>query len=421
MTLLNTLARVLIVSGLACCVSPALSAQPLTPLSDPTSSSASPQPAEDDGRAQYPAVLSNSYVSVNVGYIDYPFSHEQLEPGHQVGSVAVPHAAARAVLFGHYFGQYVSAQATYMRPVEYVKYRNVDGSGTTRNVWMHFGTLTMQSRVPVGERFSVYGEGGLGVTNRSGFEVNGSSVVKDAHFASVLLGAGVEHHMNRTLDLVVGVAYIPPRSRDNQPHTVFASAGVRYNMRPLPPARVAETMEAGFIFPENLIQAGYATDAFGFSVNNFLSKTVPVFWGGNVEVKRSLISVQYQRNVFHTKKVFGFDVGASFSQWRSKNDNGFRTISVFPLLRFTLLRRKPADVYAAYSVAGPTYISRVVIDGLHTGSHFTFQDFIGLGLFVGPRRRLNVEINLNHYSNGNILTENAGVKVPLALKVGYVF
>ena len=87
MTLLHTLARVLIVSGLACCVSPALSAQPLTPLSAPTSSSASPQPAEDDGRAQYPAVLSNSYVSVNLGYIDYPFSHEQLEPGHQVGSV----------------------------------------------------------------------------------------------------------------------------------------------------------------------------------------------------------------------------------------------------------------------------------------------------------------------------------------------
>jgi hypothetical protein len=62
-----------------------------------------------------------------------------------------------------------------------------------------------------------------------------------------------------------------------------------------------------------------------------------------------------------------------------------------------------------------------VLDGLPTGKHFTFQDFMALGVFVGPNRRLNLELNLNHYSNGNIFTENAGVKVPLAVKVGYAF
>ena len=138
-------------------------------------------------------------------------------------------------------------------------------------------------------------------------------------------------------------------------------------------------------------------------------------------MKRSVVSVQYQRNVFHTKKVFAFDVGAGFTEWRSHNNDRFRTLSGYPLARFTFLRLKPADVYAAYSVAGPTYISKVVIDGLHTGSHFTFQDFMALGSFVGSRRRLNVEINLNHYSNGNLMNENAGVRIPLTLKLGYAF
>jgi hypothetical protein len=46
---------------------------------------------------------------------------------------------------------------------------------------------------------------------------------------------------------------------------------------------------------------------------------------------------------------------------------------------------------------------------------------MGIGMFIGARRHINVEINLNHYSNGNIQLENAGVKVPLTFKVGYGF
>ena len=46
---------------------------------------------------------------------------------------------------------------------------------------------------------------------------------------------------------------------------------------------------------------------------------------------------------------------------------------------------------------------------------------MGIGVFMGERRQFNAEINLNHYSNGNIQAENAGVKVPLTFKVGYGF
>jgi hypothetical protein len=193
-------------------------------------------------------------------------------------------------------------------------------------------------------------------------------------------------------------------------------------MRRLRPEQVADTVAAGFVFPKHLIQAGYTTDAVGFGVNDFVSETVPIFWGGHVKVKRSMLTFSYQRNLFHTKKVFALDLGASVAQWTSReNRQVFRTLSVYPLARFTLLRRSAADLYFGYSVAGPSYISKEMLDGLHMGGHFTFQDFMALGLFAGSERHFNFEVNLNHYSNGNILRENAGVKIPLTFKFGYAF
>jgi hypothetical protein len=366
-----------------------------------------------------------------VGALDYPFSQKQLERGYQVESIHVRHVAVRAVLFGHHFGKYLSAQASYMRPVKYTIYENVTRPGVgaalqvgpvSHTVWMHYGSATLLARAPVTPRLSVYGEGGLGISNRTGFEAGGAFVVKHAHVNSLLLGGGVEYRWTDTVDVVGGAAYFTSSARHQQPYTIFGSMGLRYNMRPLPAERVRETIDAGFLFPRNLVQVGYSTNAFGYRLNNVVSKQVPIFWGGDVQVERSLVNAQYQRNLFHTKKVFSIDIGASVGVWRSrKTQEDFRTFSFFPLARFHLLRTAPADLYFAYAVAGPTFISRDIIDGLDTGSRFTFQDFMGLGVFLGRSKRLNLELNLNHYSNGNIVADNAGVKIPLAVKVGYAF
>src|SRR3954464_8456580 len=92
-----------------------------------TSASAQERQAGDDTRTQYPAFLANSYFSINLGFIGYAFSQRQLQPGFQAGSIDVPHVAARVALFGHEFGKRLSIQGTYMRPVRYVAYRNVNG------------------------------------------------------------------------------------------------------------------------------------------------------------------------------------------------------------------------------------------------------------------------------------------------------
>ena len=415
--------RLLVSAGLACYLSTVASAQESSPApSPPSSTSSSAQSPQDEGRVQYPTGLANSFVTVNVGSIGYAFSEQQLAPGHTVGSIEVPHTAASVVLFGHHFNTHVSVQGSYMRPIKYVRYQNLDGTDASQTVWMHYGTVTTQVRVPVARRLSVFGEGGLAITSRRGFALGDRPAVTNAQFASPLFGGGIEYGLNTTLDLVLGTSVIPARSQDNNPATIFTSAGIRFNMRPVPPERVAEIVAAGYIFPRTIVQVGYATDVFGFSANRFFHETVPIFWGGDVKVKRSVLSLQWERNVFHTKKVFAVDFGASYSEWRSLQANDrFRTLSVFPVLRFNVVRTRQADAYVSFSEAGPTYISRVTIDGRAMGGHFTFQDFMAAGVFIGARKRLNVEFNLNHYSNGNLMADNAGVAVPLALKLGYAF
>jgi hypothetical protein len=378
------------------------------------------QPSEDT-RTQYPRLLQNSFISINVGAIDQPFSQAQLEPGFHAASIEVPRADVRVMLIGHEFNRLISAQASYMRPLNYVRYANVGPGDVDRHhVRVNFGAVTLKARLPVARRWSAYGEGGLGFTSRTGFNLGDTPVVTDAHYASLLLGGGAEYRLTPSWDLTGGVTFSPGRDDVRQPHTIFFSSGFRYTVRPLPAERVDANRDAGVIFPRHVIQVEYSSGT-GYGVNDFVSRKVPIFWGGHAKVDFG-IAPHYERNVFHTRRLFALDVGASAGFYKTRQNNDrFVTLSVYPLFRFTFFRARLADMYFAYSLAGPTYISKVILDDLNTGRHFTFQDFMGIGWFAGASRNLNLGVKINHYSNGNIFTQNAGVKIPLTFSVGYAF
>ena len=389
----------------------------LVSAQDPTDAGA---PPHADARTQFPAFLIDSYVGLNLGFIDYHFSDRQLEPGFSVQTVDTPHVAGRVTLFGHQFNKYLSAQLTYMRPVLYVSYKNVNDDQVRHRLFTHFGGVTVRPEFPLTPTASIYAEAGLGVTTRRRLVVDDATAMKEAMFGSVLFGGGIEYHASRTWDLTAGLTYSPGRDRDKQPHTIFLSGGFQYNLHSLPPARVEANRHTDAMFPEHVIQLEYTT-GIGYAVNDFFSKKLPIFWSGNVRVPRG-IAVHYDRNVFHTRKLFSLDLGTSVSYWRSRDAREtFATLSAYPLLRFTVLHVKAADFYVCYSLAGPTYVSKRVIDGSDTGNHFTYQDFMGVGTFIGRTRRISAGLKINHYSNGNIFTANAGIKVPLTVTLGYTF
>ena len=405
---------------------PGIASQPSQPLqpSQPPSAGAGgarrPAPRLDT-RTQYPWFLADSYFTISAGSIHYPFTSETMEPGFRVESIAIRHVAARVTLIGHEFNRYLAAEATYMRPVKFVAYRNVSGDQSSHSVWMNFGSVALKPQLPLGSRVSAYGEVGLGITSRHGFKVNGVPVVRDAHFTSGILGAGIQYHVNRTWDVTAGAHYSPERRGEKQPHTIMWSGGFRYNMRLLPPERAAANRETGYIFPAKLLQFEYTTSAFGYRLNRAVSSKVPLFWGGHVQVAQGG-AVHFEQNVFHSRRIFALDLGVSASLLRSRQDHDtFAAVSAYPLLRLTLLRTAPADVYVSYSLAGPTYLSKFLIDDRVTGQRFTFQDMLGFGMFLGRNRRLSAGVRIKHFSNGGIIPDNPGIMVPATLSVGYAF
>jgi hypothetical protein len=377
--------------------------------------------ASDDGRTQYPAFLANSYFTVNLGSMRYIFSNDQLSPGLHADAVEIPHLAARIDLFGHHFTKNLSAQVTYMRPARYVVYRNINGDGGSHQVSMAYGGFTLVWQAHVTQSVSAYGEAGLGVTSRSGFDINDGEGVQPAHFAAGILGAGLAFHASENSDIMFGATYSPSRKSYAQPSVRLFTAGLRYEMRPLPEEVLAARRSEVYFFPLNVARFGYTTNALSYGVNTFFTEQVPVFWAGDVETRRGF-TLDLQRNLFHTRSVFAFNVGLSASYWKSEGDKElFRTLSIYPLLQFFFLRKNDADFYFNYSLAGPTYVTSSVIDGEDTGEHFTFQDFLGAGAFFGRNRRFNAELGVKHYSNGNIFVRNAGIKIPLTFSFGVAF
>lgn len=374
-------------------------------------------------RIQYPPGLINGNFGVSIGYLHYNFTEKQLEPGFTVSSVRIPPVGVRVNLIGHRFNKYLSANIHYMRPVGWVEYKNVNGDQSTHTVWMNIAGLTLQAQVPLRPKISWYGEGGLGIITRKGFKINNNWAIKDASYSTVFLETGLRYHLNRKWDLLASLSFSPQNGEVKQPATCFYAAGFTYNMKALTQEILEQKRKAGNKFPRNTIQIGVATNGLGYGVNNFASKKspIPFFWGGNAEVSKGF-SVHYHRNIFHAKKVFSFDWGVSAGVWQTRlQKQGFFTLSAFPVLRFNVIHGKNADGYFYYSIAGPSYISRTTLDNELTGRHFTFQDMIGIGSFIGKNRKINAEINIAHFSNGNIYPYNAGVKVPLTFCLGYCF
>lgn len=376
------------------------------------------QPGEK--RIQYPGALKNSYFGINIGYINYPFSSVQLEAGYTVEKITVPYIAPRITLFGHQFNKYLSAQITYIRPVDWVRYYNINGDKRSHTVWMNVAGLTVATQLPLNKKFFLLAEGGLGVVTRKGFELDSKSVVKNAIVTTILLGGALQYHLNRKWVLQLSTSWSPADGRKKQPQTIFYSFGFNYRLKELSPQKVTSNINNGYYFAKHLIQASYTTNALSYSVNDLFSKTLPLFWGGAAHVKQGL-SLHYQRNIFHARKVFSLDWGAGLGYWKSRNNNDrVITFSVYPVLRFTAIRSLKTDLFFEYTVAGPTYISKTLIDKETTGRHFTFYDAMGIGIITGKQKKFTAGVRIAHFSNGNLFPQNDGVKVPLTFSLGYV-
>jgi hypothetical protein len=367
--------------------------------------------------------LTNTYIGVQLGSIEYTFSNAQLQPGFQAQSVQVPHFATRFVLIGHEFNKYISGQVSELVPGHPVTYQNVNGDQASHQLWMNnLAGFTVKGRLPLTKRWSLFGEGGLGVVTRNGFTVNQATVLRSSNYATFLYGGGLDYRLNEHWDILTGVIAVPGQGSNKQPNTEFISGGFDYTMRNVPAEPGGSEARKGPIWPRNIIEVGYITNAIGYGVNDFFTKgKFSIFWHGTVEVS-SGVSVNYQHNMFHTRRFFALDWGTGLSAWKSRiNGDRFFTLSIYPAVRIPIIRTNPVEFYFTYSLAGPSLITKTTIDGQATGKVFTFQDYMGIGYYLGRKRRVTGQIRIAHYSNANLFSQNPGITIPLGFSLGTSF
>ena len=98
------------------------------------------------------ALLQNSFVTINAGAVDQPFSQDQLQPGFQAASIAVPRAAVRVMLFRPRIQQHTvrSGQLRCARELRHLHGRQRRGPGShhVRVNWRRHAQGA-ESRLPV--------------------------------------------------------------------------------------------------------------------------------------------------------------------------------------------------------------------------------------------------------------------------------
>ena len=304
-----------------------------------------------------------------------------------------------------------------------VVYQNINGNPGSYDLWMNnIAGFTVKARLPLHKRWSLFGEGGLGVVTRNGITIKQSTALNITNYATFLFGGGLDYRLTDNWDLLTGITVAPGQSGSKQPTAVFFSGGFDYTMRRVPAEPASADSPNGPIWPRNIIQVGYITDALGFGVNDFFTKgKVSIFWHGSINVASGL-SVDYQRNLFHTRRFFAIDWGVEISSWKSMVDGDrFFTASLYPVLRIPLIRTNPVEFYVSYSLAGPSLITTNNVDGQAIGRIFTFQDYMASGVYLGRKRRVTAEARIGHYSNANIFPQNPGLTIPIGFYFGSTF
>ncbi|BAO55785.1 acyloxyacyl hydrolase [Nonlabens marinus] len=380
------------------------------------------QAADED----YP-FLSKTYVQFNLGLIYNDFNQKQLEPGFTYQDTS-PNRFSGRILLGYEFSENWAIQYGVLRPAAWFQYNKVNGTDLNKSVWTNLWSLTVKKDVPINDTWGVFIEAGPATVARKGFSLGNQAGLTDYRYFSLLTGAGVTYKLSDQWELLAHGVFLP-KAQENQPSIQQFSAGVQYNLNELTPKVTESEADKKPFFPSKTLQLGYGNDFIGYAPNKIFSMNarvgetdglgLPVFWYGDAKASKTLL-INYASTVYSSKKFFSLGYGISATAFESSIDKDWTAaFSVYPQMSFFFWRREAFDMYATYSVIGPTFITREDIDGEETGPKITYQDFIAAGAYFGKNRRWNAELKIIHYSNGNIFTHNDGVAVPVVFQVGY--
>jgi lipid A 3-O-deacylase len=133
-------------------------------------------------------------------------------------------------------------------------------------------------------------------------------------------------------------------------------------------------------------------------------------------------SVLYRSINLHWER-FSILFAAGYGHWWSSSAKAYKElniISLAPIFRFHASQYKSLSPFFDISI-GPSYLSGTRFSDRKLGIHYAFQDEVAVGAYFGKRQQFAVSFSSLHYSNGSMSAKNAGITVPLLLKLEYFF
>lgn len=124
-----------------------------------------------------------------------------------------------------------------------------------------------------------------------------------------------------------------------------------------------------------------------------------------------------QTDLFWRRFQLIFDVGLSHLEHHCESDRELTIFSVAPLLRYHFKPRLSHQLYFDISI-GAAYLNHTQMENRNLGTHFAFQDRIGIGVLFGNHNQYNIGIHAVHYSNASLAKHNAGITMPIVLDFG---
>lgn len=100
--------------------------------------------------------------------------------------------------------------------------------------------------------------------------------------------------------------------------------------------------------------------------------------------------------------------------------DNLQIFAIAPVLRYSILSSTYINPFIEISV-GPGYLSNKHYENRNFGMYFTWQDVLGVGATFGKKTQYAVELQIIHYSNAGLNTNNSGLTTPVLLSVSYNF
>ena len=178
----------------------------------------------------------------------------------------------------------------------------------------------------------------------------------------------------------------------------------------------------GFLACLIVFPATYAVDAVGISAgfgepNSLVGGRIAVQWAWKH---------MYRQHETDAVGITGY-WDASAAYWHTQGDvsGNHKNIAIFafaPIFRVQAVRPLWHRIYPYIEGGiGGAYMTAKNLGKRGLGSHWTFQDLIGLGFQFGDHQQYDLSYHFLHYSNASFAMPNSGVYVKALVSFVYHF